>query len=68
LVSPIELRRAGRRVGPLFERIENDARRLVVSGHLDELPAAHPSKRETIVEEYRSWILFVDQPSLQAGA
>ena len=64
----LELRRAGRGIGALFERVEHDAGRLVVSGDFDDLAAAHPAERDAVVEEQRPRILFVDQFSLQAGA
>ena len=68
LEGPLELRRAGRRIGTLFERVKHDAGGLVVSGHFDDVTAAHPAERDAIVEEQRAGILFVDPPSLQAGA
>jgi hypothetical protein len=66
--GPLELRRAGRRIGTLLEGIKHDSGGLVVSGYLEKVTAAHPSERDAVVEEQRAGILFVDPPSLQAGA
>src|SRR4030095_12418490 len=64
LEGALELWRAGRRVGALIERVEDDSRGLVMGGHLDDLAAAHPAEGHAIVEEERARIALVDQVSL----
>ena len=64
LEGPLELRRAGRRIGTLFEGIKHDSGGRVVSGHFEDIAVAHPAERDAIVEEQCAGILFVDSPSL----
>src|SRR5678815_1859609 len=40
-----------RSLSALIERIEHDARALVMRRHLEEVAAAHPPERDAVVEE-----------------